>query len=398
MKQFRANLEKITHRSKASSTVAIIRGNSPFETSSKQATDDSQFFIGSVTKHMTAYMMLATLKDKYPGVALKEILIKKLNILFPESPMLIALNKPWVSEISLLDLLTHQSGLSDYISDYQGGLAVAGFDRAVDSVKLLQSISFNQEKIYLYSNSNYLLVGRLLEELHQDTFDNIFEKLITKPAGLRFTFAPVSGNYLALKELSCFAHLAQNSGLHLGDRKYLFIDMVNAIGAGNVVSTAHDLAKWGGFLSANAAKEITELMFQNHGLDEDGDIINLGLGTSQTDHLGELIAWRGGQDSYSSFFGYAPLSNTFIIVLSNDTSDQDKDNDFNQLMQTIISWLAQPEEELSLLNIHQVQLTWAWSKKLIEQQESLIFAANYNQDHPGAQEQGYGPFAIVPYK
>ena len=77
MKQFQDNLEKITHQSTANSTVAIVRGSKIFKTSSKQANDDTQFYIGSASKHMTAYMMLATLHEKYPGVPLKELLDKK---------------------------------------------------------------------------------------------------------------------------------------------------------------------------------------------------------------------------------------------------------------------------------------------------------------------------------
>lgn len=61
MKQFEDSLEKITHESKSSSTVAIVSGGKVFKTSSKQVNDDTQFYIGSVTKHITAYMMLVTL-------------------------------------------------------------------------------------------------------------------------------------------------------------------------------------------------------------------------------------------------------------------------------------------------------------------------------------------------
>ena len=398
MKQFQDNLEKITHESTASSTVAIVRGGKVFKTSSKQANDDTQFYIGSVTKHMTAYMMLVTLHEKYPEAPLKELLDKKLNVLFPDSVLLKAIGKDWVSEVSLLDLLTHRSGLTDYIHDYQGGLAVPGnFDKPVASVKLLKSISFNPEKAYLYSNSNYLLAGKLLEELHHDTFDHVFEKLIKAPAGMQLSFAPVIENYLSLKELPHFSHLAHNSGLHLGNQKHSFIDMANAVGTGNIVSTANDLARWGAYLTSKASKEITTLMFDNYGLDDDGDIVNLGLTTSDTDHLGDFISWKGGQDSYASVFGWAPKSNTFIIILSNDMADQDRsNNDFNRLMDSFISWISEPEE-VTLLNMHQEKLILSWTKKLIEENESLKFAASYNEAHPEAEASGYGPFAITLY-
>jgi CubicO group peptidase (beta-lactamase class C family) len=342
MKQLQDNLEKITHQSASSSIAAIIVGDKMFKTSSKQVKNDAQFYIGSVTKHMTAYMMLTTLYEKYPEVPLKELLDKKLNILFPNSAFLKSVGENWISEISLLDLLTHTSGLTDYISDYQGGIAEFGnFDKPVTSVKLLKSISFNSKKSYLYSNSNYLLVGRLIEELHHDTFDHVFEKLIKAPVGMKLSFAPVIKNYFSLKELPYFSHLTNNSGLHIGNKKYSFIDMANAVGAGNVISTINDLAKWGTYLTSKVHKEIRDLIFDNYGLDSEGDIINLGLSTSKTDRLGNLIGWRGGQDSYASFFGWAPKNNIFIIMLSNDMADQDKqDNDFNLMMESFSSWAS----------------------------------------------------------
>lgn len=342
MEQLKDNLEKITHASTSSCAVEIVHGDKVFKTSSKKANHDTQFYIGSVTKHMTAYMMLETLHEKYPQASLKELLNKKLNVLFQDSALLKAIGKDWISKVSLLDLLTHKSGLTDYLFDYQGGLAVPGnFDKPVASVQLLQSISFNKEKTYSYSNSNYLLAGKLLEELYGDTFDHIFEKLIKTPAGMQSSFAPVKNNYHSLKELPDFLHLAHNGGLHLGKKEYAFMDMSNAVGAGNVVSTANDLAKWAAYLTSKAPKEITNLMFDDHGLDGDGDIVNLGLTTSKINHLGDFISWKGGQDSHASLFGFAPKSKTFIIMLSNDMADQDKeDADFNQLMKSFISFAS----------------------------------------------------------
>ncbi|MDX1923968.1 MAG: hypothetical protein SFT91_01880 [Rickettsiaceae bacterium] len=65
-------------------------------------------------------------------------------------------------------------------------------------------------------------------------------------------------------------------------------------------------------------------------------------------------------------------------------------------MESLISWISEPEELVSL-NMHQEKLTWSWSKKLIEDNESLKFAASYNEDHPDAEAEGYGPFALTPY-
>ena len=154
MKQFQDNLEKITHESTASSTVAIVRGGKVFKTSSKQANDDTQFYIGSTSKHMTAYRMLATLYEKYPSRSLKELLNKKLNVLFPDCVLLKAIGKDWISEVSLLDLLTHRSGLSDYLDSYGDGLTVPkSLNKPISAIELLRSISFDASKKHLKSIS-----------------------------------------------------------------------------------------------------------------------------------------------------------------------------------------------------------------------------------------------------
>lgn len=52
---------------------------------------------------------------------------------------------------------------------------------------------------------------------------------------------------------------------------------------------------------------------------------------------------------------------------------------------------------LSSLNMYQEQLTWSWTKKMIEEKTAAEFAREYNYAHPNAEENGYGPFALVPY-
>jgi CubicO group peptidase (beta-lactamase class C family) len=385
MKRFLDNLEKITHESTASSTVAIVRGGKVFKTSSKQVSDDTQFYIGSASKHMTAYMMLATLHEKYPGTPLQELLAKKLNVLFRNSALLKAIGKDWISEVSLLDLLTHRSGLSDYLDSYGDGLTVPeALNKPIGATLLLKSISFDASKKHLYSNSNYLLVGKLIEETNGDTLDRVFDRLIKLRARMTSSFCPVAKNYFALKSSACCKNLAPN----LNEK--VFLDMSNALGAGSVISTRDDLIQWGTYLFKSSPKVIRDAMLENYGTDSDGEIINLGLNTQISTHLGDFIGHQGDIDSFSSFFGYAPKSDTLVIILSNNKLDS------NNLMESLISWISEPEE-LASLNIHQEKLTWSWTKRLIEENELLKFAASYNEAHPEAEVAGYGPFSHMLY-
>ena len=250
----------------------------------------------------------------------------------------------------------------------------------IDAITLLQSVSFDSEKKHLYSNSNYLLLGKIIEEMSSNSLDQVFEKTIKVPAKMEFSFAPISGNYFALKKMKAYSKLVPN----LNDK--VFIDMTNAVGAGNVISTISDLVKWGEYLFKKAPRLIVDRMFKNYGKDPDGDIINLGFGTMDT-RLGPFIGHQGGLDSYSSFFGYVPYNDTLILILSNNN------NDANELMQTISEWLSQ-----AALNIKQEKILSFWSKKLIDDEHARAFSEKYNNAHPNAEKNGYGPGAMIVYK
>jgi hypothetical protein len=65
-------------------------------------------------------------------------------------------------------------------------------------------------------------------------------------------------------------------------------------------------------------------MLKDYGLDNNEDIINLGLATNKPMNNYKIIGWQGGIDSFTSFFGYLPHSKTLIIILSNNKDDANK--------------------------------------------------------------------------
>lgn len=380
MKDFKQSLAKIQPHFVGDSIVAVKNSSNGFSYSNSVVNGDSQFYIGSASKHMTAFMLLVTLHELYPKKNIESLLTAKLTTLFPHSKLFKQIDRAWIGEVSLLDLLTHRSGLTDYLDAYGDGLTVPeALNKAIDAVTLLQSISFDPEKKHLYSNSNYLLIGKLIEEINKDTLDHIFDRTIKLPAKMSSSFAPISGNYFDFKKMPAYSKLVPN----LNDK--VFLDMANAVGPGNVISTASDLIKWGEYLFKQAPRSIVNIMLKNYGKDPDGDIINLGLGTMDT-CLGPFIGHQGGIDSYTSFFGYAPDNNMLIIILSNNN------NDANNLMETMTEWLSRTK-----LSIGQEKTLWSWSKNLIDEAFFRSFSEKYNNDHPTAEKNGYGPGAITIY-
>lgn len=367
MNEFKQTLAQLQTHMVGSSIVSLTSSLSSFSYSSSNVDEDSQFYMGSASKHMTAYMLLTTLHEAYPEESIERLLTEKLSILFPQSKLLSQINREWLNEITLLDLLTHRSGLTDYLDSYGDGLTQPeALNEPIDAVILLQSISFDHEKKHAYSNSNYLLLGKIIEELNRDSFDHIFEKMIKEPANMTSSYAPIEGNYFTLKQGNSYSRLVPN----LNDK--VFLDMANAVGPGNVISTITDLKRWGAFLFKKAPGPIIDLMLKNYGLDPDGDIINLGFGTIDT-CLGQLIGHQGGIDSYSSFFGYAPTQDTLILILSNSNDDS------NKLMQAMTEWLSQPKE------------------KILDKEQRMVhfFAKNYVDKHSEAEDHEYGLGARV---
>ena len=107
MKNLKRALAKLQSHFSGNSIVTVTTASGGFSYSSPTVNKDSQFYIGSVSKHMTAYMLLITLHEVYSKVDIETLLTEKLNILFPNSKLLKQINRAWSSDISLLDLLTH---------------------------------------------------------------------------------------------------------------------------------------------------------------------------------------------------------------------------------------------------------------------------------------------------
>lgn len=326
MKNLQSQLEKIQPQL-SGSIIHIDSEKDTFIYSSKYVTENSQFYIGSITKQFTAFMLLQSLHKKHPSVAIEKLLELNLAEAFADSNVLKILDKNCLTKISLLDLLTHRSGLNDYIEIYEFQLKQPELlNTPLDATSILQFVKFDPKKHYSYSNTNYYILGKLIEEMQAQRFNQIFDELVKVPAKMPYTYAPVRDNYQTFILEDRFQNLVKDRN------KEIFIDMTNAIGTGNLISSSEDLMSWHKFFYSESNAEIRKVMLKEYLPDEDGDIVNLGLSTSQT-NFGPLVGFQGGQDSYHSFLGYLPKYKMNIVILSNNTED------FEKLMATLINFL-----------------------------------------------------------
>lgn len=300
------------------SSSILINAKSGSFSLSHNANQGSQFYIGSISKQMTAVILLKALSKKEPDPEkLASLLNDKLVNLFPDSPLLNAIDREWVTELTLLDLLTHRSGLPTFSRVYEMDLKTPGvLMEPVDPIEILRVVTFDPFRSYQYSDTNYYLLGKLLEEIEGKSYADIFDDMIKTPLQLSDSHAPVNGTYHALKFDDNYSGLTEDLNT------WFFMDMSNAVGCGNIVSTVEDLLKWNKYLFNDLDEGLKKIVFDTYCLDEDDDAVHLGLTSSETSS-GKWYGFQGTQDSFKGCLGYLAEYDMHISILTNNIGECD---------------------------------------------------------------------------
>lgn len=143
---------------------------------------DPDYHIGSISKMFTAVMIYQLVEEG------KLALDQHLSNWFPEIPN--------ADAITLQQLLGHQSGIFDLIND-DGFSAIRTdtFSRSdIITYIAAHKPAFKPGTSTAYSNSNYLLLGYILEEITQNTFANALQTCITGPLHLEHTELQTADN------------------------------------------------------------------------------------------------------------------------------------------------------------------------------------------------------------
>jgi len=206
-------------------------------------TSQTKFRLASITKSFTA-MAVMMLRDK-GKLHLQDSVCKHLTDC-PET---------W-KPITLRHLLNHTSGIADYVSapDFMRTISVrVTNDELIASFKHKPLLSAPGEQ-FAYSNSNYILLGRIIETLSGQPYGVFVKENIFAP--LRMNNSGYDDNSTPIKHRA-IGYIKQNN--RLVNARYM--DMTNAYSAGALYSTAEDLLLW------NQALD-TEKLVSKKSLDE----------------------------------------------------------------------------------------------------------------------------------
>ena len=272
--------------------------------------------IGSVTKSFTAAAVVHLKRD-----GLIDSFDQPLSDFAEDFPM--------GDQITIRHLMTHHSGIPDYVGPIEEFAAANDYYFEVEEIFdiLVESIAddglvFAPGTFFQYSNSNYLLLGILIEELTGKTYQEYLQEKIYDPLNLLHTG----------KGPDEIIGAARAKGYDEGQVVNAY-QMQIANSAGELESTVADLEKWGDavmsdYLTAEEKQAVWALPTGQEGVNAPG----AGWFTLNVEE--HVIYHHGGDiDGFTSLLVLIPESNSLIILLSNE---QDKGEERYQIMETII--------------------------------------------------------------
>ncbi|HEU0033282.1 MAG TPA: serine hydrolase domain-containing protein [Kofleriaceae bacterium] len=275
-------------------------------------TADTVFRIGSITKQFTAIAILQLVDEG--KLALTDDIRTYLPDFRPPGPD----RKP--RTITIEHLLTHTSGIFDYTSlpDWLEVGAKPMSRAELVALFATKPLAFAPGERWAYSNSNYYLLGLVIEKLTNRPYADVVRDRVLAPAGL------TASAY-------CDDALPNHAtGYHVGaggPEPAKPLDLAHPYAAGSLCSTANDLVRWQRALDTGKLVSPGSLAKMRTAAKlADGSSTGYGYGVM----LGELdghprIAHGGGINGFTSMLARYPKDDVTIVVLANaESSAPDK--------------------------------------------------------------------------
>lgn len=280
---------------------------------------NSPFYTASITKMLTA-TSIGILKDQN-----KVNLEDEIDQYLPKTltnRLHVFNGKDYSGEITIAHLLQHTSGLPDYFTD----ATIDGSPNIINQllVKTTKSwspqemIEFTKEKMtphfipgqgYHYTDTEYVILALIIENVSGISLDEFFQQFIFKPLGM-------DSSYINLKSLSKNTEF-EIARFYLGNIELSSIKSLSADwGGGGLVSNTQDLISFfKGFNQDLILKKETRLAMQNWVYETVG--MDYGFGIRKITFR-ELInkdtdlQVLGHSGSTASFLWYCPQLDTYI--------------------------------------------------------------------------------------
>ncbi|MFY9709593.1 MAG: serine hydrolase domain-containing protein [Candidatus Cybelea sp.] len=226
---------------------------------------------------------------------------------------------PYACAITLRQLLTQTSGLPDYLDGPdidEAAKKPATFDQVISRIAG-KPLAFAPGSQWQYSNTNYLILGKIVEVVSGESYEEYVAKQILAPLGMSATFT--------------IADEAHVPAMAVGYRRVngTFQPALGTIGqsfassAGDLVSTIEDLEKWDAALRAGRVVSVAGYgLMTTPQITTKGENAGYGFGLFIDSYDGQpRIGHTGGDYGFTTADEYFPTQGVRIIALTNDGND-----------------------------------------------------------------------------
>ena len=265
-------------------------------------TSETKFRIGSISKQFTAAAILR-LQEEH-----------KLDVHDPLSKFIP--DYPRGKEVTIHHLLTHTSGIHDYIAKPDFLKSVTLGVKPEDWIQSFKNdpYDFDPGTKWAYCSSGYFLLGYIIEKVSGKTYAEYLKDQLFDPLEMRDTGVHTP---TAIIEKEAFGYSYEGNTL----QKALNWDMSKGGGAGSLYSTVNDLYLWnerlfaGKVLREDSLKAfLTPVRTGSQPLDQNG--YGYGIGIGKLRGLA-VIAAGGGPDGFAGHLARFPTERVTIVALSN---------------------------------------------------------------------------------
>jgi D-alanyl-D-alanine carboxypeptidase len=262
------------------------------------SSEKSRYRIGSVSKMFTAVMIFQLIEEG------KLKLTDNLDNFFPQLPD--------AKKINIKQMLGHQSGLFDITDEpeFRKWKEDPKTEKELLDIIIKNSPVFEPGAKTEYSNSNFVLLGYIVEKLTGASYQNSLEERITSKIELDGTYLGTGYVNPGNNEVHSFAYTGE---WEQEDQTHLSIPG----GAGAIISTPSDLTK---FINALFNLELVSQQSLNQ-MTDIKEKYGLGIVKYEIDDK-TLYGHGGGIDGFNTFLIYLPEEKLAIAYTSNGRNFQ----------------------------------------------------------------------------
>lgn len=237
----------------------------------------------------------------------------------------------WAYKISIHNLLTHSSGIAEYFSFVKLDLNMT---RKEARKKILQYVASKPLEVpigkkFKYSNTNFVILGMIIEKVTKKDLCNIFQDEFFRPLNMKSTsFASYSEAARIQRNVVSSNYPVRYFITPNNSNKPIFTSATADFVAlpcadGGIISTPSDLIKWyralnsGKILSTKSYKLMTTKYFPAKEIDGRKTYMGYGIYITDLDSKHTMIHFSGKALGVQSEMGYILPNNLYFAIISN---------------------------------------------------------------------------------